>query len=216
MLTIQLNVAKQVCVVVGGGQVAERKIAHLLSSGATQLTVVSPAVTDTIATWHRERRLTLIVERYAPHHLHGATLVFVATNDATLNKQVAEQAEAGGALVNRADEADQGDFIVPLTVQRGDLTIAVSTGGASPAFARLLATQLQAQYDERYDVAVRTLGQLRETVKSNRAMSPAVRRQILTTAAHHLAHHLMEKATFSEEEAAQWLHQVQNTGELKE
>ena len=130
------------CVVFGGGAVAERKIAALLAAGAV-VTVVAPAVTDTIAASARAGALVHVARAYRPGDLAGQRLAFVATGAAGVSAAVAEEGEARGVWVNAADDAADSSFILPSVLRRGDLTVAVGTGGASPALARLVREELE-------------------------------------------------------------------------
>ena len=167
MYPIFLEVAGARCVVVGAGQVAQRKAQALLTAGAS-VTVVAPEATARLEEFAIEGRLQWLAEPYKAAHLDGARLVFAATNDAALNGQIAVDARACGALVNVADPPEAGDFQVPATIKRGDICVAVSTGGASPALARKLREQFETVIGEEYGTLARWLGEMR----------PAIERQI--------------------------------------
>jgi precorrin-2 dehydrogenase/sirohydrochlorin ferrochelatase len=146
-----LEMAGRPCLVVGGGPVAERKVVGLLQAGA-RLTVVSPGVTPQLDDWAREGRIRLIRRRYESSDLAGQSLVFVATDDGVVNVEVARDARAAGVLINAADDPAHCDFILPAVLRRGELTVAVSTGGASPALSRMVRDELDA-YLAREDYA---------------------------------------------------------------
>lgn len=129
------------CVVVGGGTVAERKVRVLLESGAA-LTVVAPAVTDGIRAVADGGALIVEQRPYRAGDLNEAFLAVAATGDRAVNAAVVEAARQVGALVSAVDDPLAGDFIVPATVRRGEVTIAISTGGRSPTFARQLRQEL--------------------------------------------------------------------------
>ena len=137
-----LNLAGRRCVVVGGGAVAERKVRGLLAADADVLVVAPEAVAglDALATNGRIR-----VERrpYRSGDLDGAFLVVAATDSRAVNAAVARDARAVGALVNAVDDPTACDVTVPATVRRGDITLAISTGGRSPGFARYLREELE-------------------------------------------------------------------------
>ena len=130
------------CLVIGGGAVAERKIASLLEAGAVVM-VISPDVTETIARWSREQRITLTARCYRPGDLTGFQLAFVATDDAKVNNTVFDEGRERGVWVNAADDPAHCDFILPSILRRGDLTVAVSSGGNSPALARTIREELE-------------------------------------------------------------------------
>ena len=170
-----LDMTGKRCLVVGGGTVARRKAAGLLAAGA-HVTMVAPddgpgvdgAVGSGIedaATSDRNDdlpgTLTVLRHRFVPEDLEGVALVFAATDDAAVNAEVTRLAHERGLLVNVVDAPDTGDLIVPATVQRGALQIAVSTGGASPALARRLRERLEAEFGPAYGELVALLDALR-------------------------------------------------------
>jgi cobalt-precorrin 5A hydrolase/precorrin-3B C17-methyltransferase len=137
------NLRNQPVVVVGGGQVGERKIAGLLPTGAA-IRVISPAVTDQVQRWATEGRVMWVARPFQPGDLQGAFLTFAATDQRTVNAQVAQEARALGILCNVADAPAEGDFHLPALHRTPDLTIAVGTGGASPTRAKQVRDQLAA------------------------------------------------------------------------
>lgn len=158
-----LDISGKRCVIVGGGRVAERKALRLVSCGADVL-VVSRKTTPLLEEMQRAGKIVLVDDDYARGALDGAFLVFAATNDAAVNRQVALDARAVGAMTNVADAPDRCDFIVPSVMERGDLTIAVSTGGRSPALAKKIRKELEAAYGEEYSELLRIMGELREKI----------------------------------------------------
>jgi precorrin-2 dehydrogenase/sirohydrochlorin ferrochelatase len=127
----------QLCAVVGGGRVATRKAHSLLAAGA-HIVVISPALHADLQTLLAKGSIDHIPHNYAAEYLTGASLVFAATNNSEVNRQVAHDAHNLRILVNVADDPDTSDFHVPATISRQDLTLAISTGGGSPAFARYM------------------------------------------------------------------------------
>lgn len=167
-----LEMAGRRCLVVGGGPVAERKVAGLLEAGA-RLTVVSPAVTARLADWARAERIRLIGREYAASDLVGHSVVFVATDDGRVNADVARDARAAVVLVNAADDPAHCDFILPAVLRRGELTVAVSTGGASPALARTVRDELDAYLDrEDYAALARVAADARRTLRDRGMRAP--------------------------------------------
>ena len=148
---ICVDMAGRPCLVVGGGPVAERKVAGLLEAGA-RLTVVSPAVTRRLDGWAVEGRIRWRRRGYVANDLVGQSLAFVATDDGAVNADVARDARRAGVLANAADDPLHCDFILPAVLRRGDLTVTVSTGGASPALSRAVRDELDA-YLAREDYA---------------------------------------------------------------
>lgn len=166
------------CVVVGGGAVAARKVADLLAAGA-QVCVVSPDAVPMIQQHAHSGLLEWKAVPYAPEHLDAAWLVFAATNIRAVNAQVSQDAQNRHCFVNVADAPDEGSFLVPTVVRRGDLCLSVSTGGNNPLLARKIANELQAQYSPEYGLLVELLGQMRGYVKS-RTFVPHRRRYALS------------------------------------
>lgn len=137
-----LRIAGQRCVVVGGGAVAARKVQRLVVSGADVL-VVAPEIGPELAALADAGTIRVKRRSFEPSDLDGALLTFAATNDRMVNEAVARAARARDTIVNVADDPAACDFTVPAVVRRGDVTLAISTGGRSPAFARFLREQLQ-------------------------------------------------------------------------
>lgn len=143
---IFLNVKDRSCLVVGGGRVGARKAGTLVSAGA-QVTVVSPCFCGRLVDMpgiFKEKRV------FHPRDLAGMFLVFAATSDARVNRQVLKHARAARVFCNCANEPDQGDFILPAVMNQGDLICAVSTCGASPALARKIRNDLSCAYGPEY------------------------------------------------------------------
>ena len=134
---VYLNLNHKRVVVIGGGEVAERKVESLLGTGAS-IVVISPEVTSRLLALAEEEKLELHKRPYAPGDCDGATLVLSATNDAELSKTVFGDATRSGALVNTADQAALCHFIMPAVLRHGDIAIAISTSGASPGLAARL------------------------------------------------------------------------------
>lgn len=146
-----LNIAGRRTVVVGGGEVAERKTAQLLASGAN-VTLVSPDATPELERLALDGRVRWIRRAYAPGDLAGAWLAIAATDDTEVHRSIHAEAEREKTLLNVVDAPDLCGFIAPSIVQRGPVTVAVSTGGASPALARKIreligGTQNPPHYD---------------------------------------------------------------------
>ena len=155
-----LNMTGRKCVVVGGGKVAERKVERLLNCGA-RVEVVGKTLTRRLAVWKQEEKLVHHDGDYREAFLPGAFLVIGATNDAEVNGEVATDARALGIPVNIVDDPARCDFILPSMMERGDLSIAVSTGGRSPALAKKLRGELEASYGPEYALLLEILGALR-------------------------------------------------------
>ena len=166
-----LNLRGRRCVVVGGGAVGERKTAQLLAAGAA-VTIVSPAVTPAVGAWAAEGRVAWRERAYAPGDLAGAFAAVAGTDDAQANKAVREEAEREGVLLNVVDDAPLSDFIAPAVIERGAVTIAVSTGGASPALARKLREALERWPALAWADAAEVLAQARADLRADGANPP--------------------------------------------
>jgi len=154
------------CVVIGGGEVAARKVGRLLDCGA-KVCVVSPDLVPELADLKSAGLILHLDEAYAGESLYGAALVIGATDDEKINAAVSRDAKAGGIPVNIVDDPQKCDFILPSLMERGDLTIACGTGGKSPALARHLREELESIYGEEYATLLDILGQLRLRMEKN-------------------------------------------------
>ena len=132
-----LNLTGRRCVVIGAGDVAERKVLQLLASDA-DVTLVSPAATDELERMAGAGDLRWIRRSYAPGDLAGAALAIAATDDEAVNRRVYAEAEREKTLLNVVDVTPLCGFIAPSIVERGPVTVAISTGGTTPALARKL------------------------------------------------------------------------------
>jgi siroheme synthase-like protein len=130
------------CVVIGGGAVAERKVEALLAAGAL-VTAVSPVLNEGLTALASSGRIAHVRRAYADGDLAGTALGFAATDDGAVNAAVALEGRARGVWVNAADDPAHCDAILPAVVRRGLVTVAVSTGGASPALARAVRERLE-------------------------------------------------------------------------
>jgi precorrin-2 dehydrogenase/sirohydrochlorin ferrochelatase len=173
---IFLDLRGRRCTVVGGGRVAERKVQALLRAGAS-VHVISPAVTPRLALLAKRKKIQLTPRAYRSADLKGLALtrtgaarnvrpplVFAATDDPAVQRAVRKDAEQIGALLNSADGALESDFIVPASFAQGDLLVAISTSGASPALARRLRRELQLTLGREYRDYLRFLREARKHV----------------------------------------------------
>lgn len=163
MYPVCLEISHILCVVVGGGSVAERKILGLLTAGA-QVRVISPQLTGTLAQLADDGRIEWLERGYAQGDLTGALLIFAATNSREVQEAVFREADRAGQLVNVIDAPTRCSFHVPAVVKRGDLTLAVSTGGKSPAVAAMVRKQLAENFGEEYGLLLDLISRLREQV----------------------------------------------------
>ncbi len=150
--------------VVGGGEVAARKVAALLDSGA-DVTVVAPALVPALAALAKAHRLAHIPAAFAAEQLDGSWLAIAATNDDGVNRAVAAAAHARRVFINVVDDAGLASAQLPARVQRGPLQIAISSGGASPMLARHLREELETRLDEALGQLAGLLGELRGRIR---------------------------------------------------
>ncbi|MHB8845397.1 MAG: precorrin-2 dehydrogenase/sirohydrochlorin ferrochelatase family protein [Nitrospirota bacterium] len=170
-----LDVRGRRCTVVGGGQVAERKAVSLFDAGA-DLAVISPSLTPALAELAGKGKITHHSKQFDETDLAGAYLVIAATNDAAVNEAVARACRKAGILVNAATSPDEGTFVVPSVVERGDLLIAISTCGDSPALARKVREDLERSYGPEYGVFLEKMALLRRRLLHG--VSEEMRRKI--------------------------------------
>ena len=183
-----LELAGRRCLVVGGGAVAERRIAGLLEAGAA-ITVIAPALTPALAALASEGRLRHEPRGYRDGDLAGFDLALAATDAGDVNAALAREGRARGVWVNAADDPANCTFILPALVRRGDLTVAVSTGGTSPALARAVREELEryltADYATLAQIAaearreLRAAGRAADATAWRRALGSEVRRLIV-------------------------------------
>jgi len=150
------------CLIVGGGSVAERKL-DLLIKAKADITVISLEFSDYILDLAKTHNIRCLKEEYSIKILEKNKYNFVisATNDVSLNERVAKDCKKYNIIVNVVDQPEICDFIFPSILERGDITVAVSTGGASPVLARVLRTKLETMVPGSY-------GKLAEIVSANR------------------------------------------------
>lgn len=173
-----LDISGKRCIVVGGGHVAERKVERLLACSAL-VEVVGKALTPILAAWKGEGRIVYREADYEDSCLSGASLVIGATDDEAVNARIAKDARILGIPVNIVDDPEQCDFIIPSVVERGDLLIAVSTAGKSPALSKKLRQEMEATYGPEYAVLLDILGELRGRVMAG-GRSSAENRECFT------------------------------------
>jgi precorrin-2 dehydrogenase/sirohydrochlorin ferrochelatase len=146
------------CIVVGGGKVAERKVAALLRSGA-KVTVISPFLTGVLANYSETKRIRHVKRKYRKGDLEDAFIVIAATSDGRVNQEVSLEAPC---LLNVVDAPELANFIVPSVIKRGPLALAVSTSGSSPSLAKSIRKELELLYTKEFGLFVDFLGKQRE------------------------------------------------------
>ena len=165
------------CLVVGAGKIGESKIRSLLVSRAS-VHVVAPWATPTVTAWDRAGVLRWTPREFQPSDLDGVFLVVAATSTPAVNDAVYQEAQARHALCNVVDVPDRCDFYYPAVVRRGDLQVAISTAGHSPALAQRLRREFERQLAPIYAGWLQALGKIRRDLFSRR-MDPEQRRLLL-------------------------------------
>jgi precorrin-2 dehydrogenase len=160
LFSMALKLAGRRCLVVGGGTVAEGKIASLLDSGA-KVIVVAPDVTEKVSRWASIGEVEWLARCFSPAELEGVFLVVAATFHPEVNDLVFREAQSRGILCNVVDDPERCDFYYPAVLRRGQLQIAVSTGGSSPALAQRLRRELEQQFAPGYGEWLEELGEER-------------------------------------------------------
>jgi siroheme synthase-like protein len=149
------------CLVVGGGSVAERKTRMLLEHNAL-VTVISPALNQGLQQLAEQGAIQVVPRNFKSNDLRGAFLAIAATDDPITNAAVSDKGRKQRILINVVDDPKVSDFIVPSIVRRGDITIAISTAGKSPALARKIRTELDAILPAQYARLLSLVSDVRE------------------------------------------------------
>jgi precorrin-2 dehydrogenase/sirohydrochlorin ferrochelatase len=137
-----IDVRHRKCVVIGGGPLSEEKVVKLLECDA-RVTVISPDVTPPVREMHSSGKIAWLRRQYRPGDLEPAFIAIAATDDDTINRQISQEAAERNVLLNVVDVTHLCTFIAPSVARRGEVTVATSTGGASPALARTFREKLE-------------------------------------------------------------------------
>lgn len=160
---VNLKISGRLCLVVGGGNVALRKIQSLIGCNA-RVTVISPRVVDEIRVLAEKGDIRLHLREYQPGDLADGFLVFSATDNPGVQEQIGREAAERNVLLNSADNPGRCDFQVPAKVRRGELLLTISTGGASPALSKLIREQLEEQFNDEYNRVISLFARIREEI----------------------------------------------------
>lgn len=163
---VNLDIYNRLCLVVGGGAVAARKIESLLRSGAI-VRVVSPEACGKIRGLAAQGLIEWLVRTYKHTDMQEAFLVFAATDSDDVQKQIAEQAVKCGVLLNSASKPEGSDFHVPAKISRGNLLLTISTGGSSPALSTLIKKKLGTEFGTEYGTLLELMAQIRKEIISD-------------------------------------------------
>lgn len=171
---INLDLRGRPVLIVGGGAVAERKCRTLLEAGA-RVMVIAPDLSRGLLTLVARGAIEHLARDYRRGDLTGAFLVFVATGDKAVSREVADEAAERRILANIADMPELGDFATPSIVARGDLLLTVSTGGKCPLMAHAIREEIEARFGPEYGTALLVLGAVREKLLTLKKGSHAVK-----------------------------------------
>ncbi|WP_339136235.1 MAG: bifunctional precorrin-2 dehydrogenase/sirohydrochlorin ferrochelatase [Candidatus Electrothrix sp. GW3-4] len=183
MYPVSLNIAGKLCVVVGGGNVAARKVLSLLKAQAS-VRIISPQLTEALSGQVANAAVDWWGRGYQSGDLDGALLVFAATDNRQVQDAVVRDAQKAGLLINVADAPELCDFQVPAVVRRDNLSIAVSTNGASPALAGKIRQELEERYGEEYAVLLRLMARLRARICNDASSEGGDRRRVFQNILH--------------------------------
>jgi precorrin-2 dehydrogenase/sirohydrochlorin ferrochelatase len=172
-----IKLAGRRCLVVGAGEIALTKVFSLLQSDA-RITVVAPEAKSAIREMARSGRLVWHKRKYQPSDLTGAFLAIAGTSDFALNHEVFVEADRRGILCNAVDDPPNCDFYFPAVVRRGNLQIAISTAGESPAFAQKLRCALENALDFNVGDWLAAIGQIRRDILAAYPASEARKRAL--------------------------------------
>ncbi|NQT72908.1 MAG: bifunctional precorrin-2 dehydrogenase/sirohydrochlorin ferrochelatase [Chloroflexi bacterium] len=167
---IFLDVKGKRCLVIGGGSVALRKTNMLIDHEA-KVVVISPQLCTELE--ELGEKIITVRREYQTGDLDGAFVVVAATDNQAINEQIATDASEKGILINVVDVPDLSNFIVPSYLRRGDLTIAVSTNGKSPALSRKIRTKLEDAFEQEYADLIAVVEEVRVELKSKGITVPA-------------------------------------------
>ncbi len=171
---IYLELRGRRCLVVGGGTIAERKVQGLLAAEAT-VTVVSPQLTPLLADWSQHGTIEHIARTYQEGDMTGFHLVFIATDDGATNAAIAREGREREIWVNAADDPAYCDFILPAVVQRGALSVAVASGGTSPALTRAIREELQEYFTADYSLLAAVAAEVRLQLRADKCTASGAR-----------------------------------------
>ena len=172
---VNLNINNRLCVVVGGGAVALRKVNGLLAAGAA-VRVISPVLHKDLLELSRKGSIEWLQRTYAEGDVTDAFLVFAATDNSVVQAEILGEAAKCGALINSADNPQHSLFHVPAHFRRGNLLVSVSTSGGSPVLAGRLRQRLESLVGEEYEAVVSLLSLIRSELVSQNADGQSNRR----------------------------------------
>jgi siroheme synthase-like protein len=194
LFPIFVKLEGRLIVVVGGGTIAEGKIPGVLTAGA-RIRLIAPSITPQIAAWVRFGKIDWLPKEFEAEDLNGAFLVIAATSVPGVNETVFREAEARGILCNAVDDIEHCHFYYGAVVQRGDLQIAISTNGKSPALAQRLRQELETEFGPEYEVWLQWLGAAREALRANGPSSETTKKLLHELASRPMFEEFLRQAT---------------------
>jgi len=172
---ILINLQKFPCLVIGGGQVALRKIQSLLSYNV-KITVLSPSICKQLKAVIKKNKIKVIPKYYSKEYIKNYKVIFSATNKREINEQVFKDCKAENKLLNVVDVPELCDFILPAVVRRGDLTISVSSQGRAPFFAKEIKNKIDHIFSSYYEDIIDLAGDFRSIIMNNKKFdSPKIK-----------------------------------------
>ncbi|HEY5563770.1 MAG TPA: bifunctional precorrin-2 dehydrogenase/sirohydrochlorin ferrochelatase [Clostridiaceae bacterium] len=176
---IMVNLEYRNVLIVGGGEIAYKKLLELLEYKAV-ITLVSLSINEGIKEIVEKNYIKFIEGAYDKTYLEGAFIVIASTNDREVNNEIYKDCIQKSILVNIVDDPENCSFITPSKLRRGDLTISISTNGKSPTLSKEIRKELEISFDESYEAYVNILGDLRKDVIANVEI-PHKRKEVLHT-----------------------------------
>lgn len=158
-----LDIKDRKIIIVGGGLVAERKVKNLLTYGCL-IYICANDMTRYLHDLVKQNKIKRIEHHEIPEHMKDAFMAIAATDDHDVNREISLMAKENKVLINAVDQPDDCSFIVPSVVRRGELHIAISTGGKSPALAKRIRRSLESAYGEEYGIVLEIMGALRKKI----------------------------------------------------
>jgi len=162
---VNLDIRSQLCLVVGGGLVAKRKVEGLLACGP-RIVVVSPELCEGLTVYLQNRQIEWKQREYRTKDLEGVKLVFAATDDHSTQQKIAEEAHQAEIPVNVITDPESCSFQVPAMFRQGELLITIATSGASPALAARIRKELEVRYGREYGQLLVLMAAIRKQVVS--------------------------------------------------
>ena len=172
-----LDIKDRLCIVFGGGEVAERKVLMLLKFGAA-IRVISPVTTKKLLRLETSGKITILRRGYNYGDMKDAVLVFAATDNREINSSIKKEGIERGIPVNVVDDPELCSFIVPSIVKKGPITIAISTSGVLPLFSKKLRKEIENLITEDYLRYVRLVGRFRK-ILIEEVNDPVVRKEVM-------------------------------------